>query len=44
MQMDVQIGGRAKALDEDDSTGVGCAPLQPNLWAGTTLKCAAPGR
>ena len=29
MQMDVQIGGRAKTLDEGDSAGVGCAPFQP---------------
>ena len=31
MQMDVQIGGRAKALDERDRVGVGRAPFQPRL-------------
>jgi hypothetical protein len=31
MQMDVQIGGRAKALYQGDSAGVGCAPLHSCL-------------
>ena len=31
MQMDVEIGGRAKALDERDRTGVGCAAFESRL-------------
>ena len=31
MQMNVQIGSRAKTLDAGDSAGVGCAPFQSRL-------------
>ena len=31
MQMDVQVGGRAKALDESDRARVGCATFQSRL-------------
>jgi hypothetical protein len=32
MQMDVEIGGRAEALDERDRTGVSLAALQSRLF------------
>jgi hypothetical protein len=31
MQMDVEIGSRAKALDESDRVGVGCEMFQSRL-------------
>ena len=31
VQMDVQIGGRAKSLYQRDSAGVGCSAFQPHL-------------
>ena len=30
MQMDVEIGGGAKALDEGDGTGIGFAAFEPS--------------
>ena len=32
MQMDVEIGGRAKALDERDGAGVGLAAFESRLF------------
>ena len=44
MQMDVEVGGRAKTLDEGDSASVGCAALQFRLQQYFLLRRGAAPR